>query len=238
MLGPAESVRVRDKGPTLDTDILALEYGQQYDQYRWIGQMQAAVLTFYGVVAAISLAAVAALRPEPFDPAFLLWVGLVMIAVGLLGCLVGIGVLKSREMQARTQAYLICLLLGMVEAAPKLAEDPNLQLRYRNLLSGGGTFSLMNTMNLVIVIALASGETLLVSGAAVVSVSLFDIDATVAVVGPVLLVVVWIASIILVRQQMKSARSSLNTDFERATERENLDCLRPTFITGSEPRDP
>jgi len=98
-------------------DILETEYKEQYNQYRWIGQMQSYVLTFYGAVTVFSFAAMAAFRPQPPAQIDYHWPAVIMILLGFLGILVGYGLFRSRTMQRRTALYLKSLLLQMTNSA-------------------------------------------------------------------------------------------------------------------------
>jgi hypothetical protein len=151
-------------------DVIETEYKEQYQQYRWIGQMQSVVLTLYAAVTTFALAATAALRPESPTPIDYRWPAGVMIGLGLLGVLVGYGLFRSRTMQRRTAWYLASLLIqlaGSVEDREALSTSA---LRFRSLCSTRGRFKLWDTTNTAILVALYSGEALFLTGVLVFSV--------------------------------------------------------------------
>lgn len=174
-------------------DVLETEYKEHYNQYRWIGQMQAAVLTFYGVVTTFALLATAVLRPQPPAQMDYRWSAGVMIGLGSLGLLVGYGLFRSRTMQRRTALYLKCLLVQMASTVEDPAATTKSSLRFRSLCSTRGKFKLWDTMNIAILIALYSGEALLLTG--LISISVFgngmsaSCAATVGLLGMLALVI-------------------------------------------------
>lgn len=145
-------------------DVLEMEYKEQYNQYRWIGQMQIAVLTFYGVVTTIVAAAVAAFRPQAPIPIDYRWPAAIMIALGLLGIFVGYGLFRSRIMQRRTALYLLTVLVQMANSVDDASSVNDPALRFRKLCSTKGYFRLWDTMNIIILIAFYSGEFLILTG--------------------------------------------------------------------------
>ncbi len=146
------------------TDVLETEYKEQYNQYRWIGQMQVAVLTFYGVVTAFAMAAVAAFRPQAPTPIDYRWPAGVMIMLGFFGLFVGYGLFRSRTMQRRTAWYLTTLLVQMASAVLDIGAVNGSALRFRILISTRGRFKLWDTVNIVILLALYSGEVFVFTG--------------------------------------------------------------------------
>lgn len=153
------------------SEVLRMEYGEQYNQYRWIGQMQAVVLTLYGAITTFALASVAALRgllPQEID---LSWPALVMAVLGFLGLLVGYSLFRSRIMQRRTAQYLVSLLRQLEQETrggstgtsgePKPSTSA---LRFRGLCTTANRFSLWDTMNITILVAVFAGFSLLVTG--------------------------------------------------------------------------
>lgn len=149
-------------------ELLEMEYKEQYNQYRWIGQMQSFVLTFYGVVVGFSFVIIGALSPGPVQLKLQYsidyrWLALVLVCDGLLGVFVGIAIFCSRSMQRRTAWYQICLLTQMVSAMDTWVTEQS-ALRYRVLCTGGPRFSLRNTINTTFFIALVSGEAFFISG--------------------------------------------------------------------------
>lgn len=147
------------------TDVLETEYKEHYNQYRWIGQMQVAVLTFYGVVTAFAMAAVAAFRPQAPTAIEYRWPAGIMIVLGVLGIfVVGYGLFRSRTMQRRTAWYLTTLLVQMAGAVEDSDAVNGSALRFRSLCSTRGRFKLWDTMNIVILLALYSGEGFLLTG--------------------------------------------------------------------------
>jgi hypothetical protein len=147
--------------------VLETEYKEQYNQYRWIGQMQAGILTFYGVVATVAMLAVAALRPQPPTPIDLRWPGGVMVGVGFLGILVGYGLFRSRTMQRRTALYLKSLLVQMARETEDASSVNDSALRFRSLCDTRGRFKMWDTMNIAILIAFYSGEAFIITGGVV-----------------------------------------------------------------------
>jgi len=145
-------------------NLLETEYKEQYNQYRWIGQMQLAVLTFYGIVTTIAIAAVASFRPQGPNPIDYRWPAVIMIILGSLGLFIGYGLFRSRTMQRRTALYLKTLLIQMLDAADDAKDLEYSALRFRNLCSTKGRFKMWDTINIVILIALYSGEALLITG--------------------------------------------------------------------------
>jgi len=145
-------------------DILETEYKEQYSQYRWIGQMQSHVLTFYGVVVAFSFAAIAAFRQLPSTQIDYRLPAVITIMLGLLGLLVGYGLFRSRTMQRRTAKYLGAIINQMLNSAEDNVPLKESALRYRSLCSTKGHFKFLDTMNIVILIALYSGETFFLGG--------------------------------------------------------------------------
>lgn len=146
------------------TDVLEMEYKEQYNQYRWIGQMQVAVLTFYGIISAFAAAAVAAFRPQDLTATYYRWPVGVMIALGIFGLLVGYALLRSRTMQLRTAWYLATLLVQMAGAAENIDSVSDSRLRFRSLCSTKGRFKLWDTMNIVVLLALYSGGLFILTG--------------------------------------------------------------------------
>lgn len=148
-------------------ELLALEYQEQYNQYRWIGTMQSVVLTFFGVVTSAILLIMTKFLGE--DPSFsdLLWPSRVAIILGIIGICVSIGLVKSRGMQNRTARYLAALVFEMA----KHAEDPSIpektSLRYRGLCSSKGRFAFLDTSNIATFLALVFSVLLGVAGAAI-----------------------------------------------------------------------
>ena len=130
--------------------LLEVEYKEQYNQYRWIGQMQGLVLIFYGAVAAFGLRASANTAGA-------------LVGVGLLGIFTGFALLNSRLMQMRTARYLVELLCQIGEGVDSWALDKT-ALRYRALCGTSGHFSLLDTMNTGFLIAFFSGGALFIYG--------------------------------------------------------------------------
>jgi hypothetical protein len=146
-------------------DILEMEYREQYNQYRWIGQMQVAVLTFYGIVSTFATLAVAAFRPEDPTTVYYRWPAGVMIVLGIFGMFIGWGLFRSRIMQLRTARYLAILLVQMAGAAQDIVSVSGSALPFRTLCSTRGRFRLWDTMNIVILLAFFLGEGFLLAGA-------------------------------------------------------------------------
>ena len=145
-------------------DVLQTEFKEQENQYRWIGQMQNAVITFYAAVAAFSMLAVTALRPQASTPIDLPWPGGVMIAVGILGILVTVGLFHSRTMQRRTAWYLGLLLVQMAKETDDYAPAKNSALLQRSLCTTRDRFRLLDTMNVVTLIAFYSAVAFIITG--------------------------------------------------------------------------
>jgi hypothetical protein len=146
--------------------VLELEYKQQYDQYRWIGQQQTTVLTLYSAISAFLGATVAALRPDGNnpDPEYLVLVGIVLIFIGLLGIAVGVGLFKSRLMQRRTGQYITLLLRNLVEMSTEPTKLKASALHFRALCTTGSEFSLLDTMNSAILLTIVGGEGFAIAG--------------------------------------------------------------------------
>lgn len=105
------------------------------------------------------------MRPSSPDLDYYGWLGVVLIIIGALGCLVGFGLFRSRSMQRRTQWYLTSILLQLANIVNSGQPLKYPALRFRVLCTTGGQFRLLDTMNLVILIAMLSGEALLIVGA-------------------------------------------------------------------------
>jgi hypothetical protein len=142
-------------------DVLKTEYKEQYNQYRWIGQMQVVVLSLYGVVSSFAMRA---FRPQASSPIDYRWPAGIMIALGLLGLFVGYGLFRSRTMQRRTAWYLTDLLIQMARAVEDASSEKDSALRFRGLCSTRTRFKLWNTMNVVILITLYCGEAFTLTG--------------------------------------------------------------------------
>ena len=165
-------------------ELLETENKEQYNRYRWIGQMQSVVLTFYGAVATFSFLAINALRPQPSQQFDYRWLAGVLVTVGLLGCFTGIALFQSRSMQRRTAWCLTCLLAQMASAMDGWILEQS-ALRFRALCTGGPRIGLLNTMNTAFFIALVSGEAFLICGAAVFLVAQFNFAPESASIGGV-----------------------------------------------------
>lgn len=145
-------------------DVLNTEYKEQYNQYRWIGQIQAIVLTFYGVVTTFAIATMVVLSSQSQNKIDYNWPAGIMIGIGFLGLLLGYGLFRSRTMQRRTYLYLNLLLMQMADNVEDAEPIKNSALRFRSLCSTQGRFKLSDTINIAILIAFYSGEVLLFVG--------------------------------------------------------------------------
>lgn len=200
-------------------DVLEIEYKEQYNQYRWIGQMQAAVLTFYGVVTAIAMAAVAAFRPQAPTPIDYHWPAGVMIALGFLGLFIGYGLFRSRAMQRRTHLYLTTLIVEMARATDAFASVQSTPLRFRTLCSTHGNFKLSDTMNIFTLIAVLAGEAFVITGI----LALFVVEGYLClyqatVIGAVVVVVLFLATRPLTEKYIvKREEKRMMTDYLNAS---------------------
>lgn len=212
-------------------DILETEYKEQYNQYRWIGQMQSYVLTFYGAVTLFSFAAMAAFRPQPPDQIDHRLLALVMIVLGFLGILVGYGLFRSRTMQNRTALYLRSLLLQMANAAEDHDSLCGSALRFRSLISTKGRFKMWDTMNIAILIAFYSGESFVLTGVLVFLVASWRLCLNQAVLtGLVLLVALFVLTPIIVqRLLMDKETKRMKDEYVIATPKINPDQMEEHF---------
>lgn len=212
-------------------DVLNAEHKEQYNQYRWIGQMQAVVLTFYGVVATFALAAMAVLRPQSPISIDYRWPAGVMIGIGFLGILVGYGLFRSRSMQRRTAWYLASLLFQMADSVEDADSLKDSALRFRVLCSTRGRFKLWDTMNIAILIAFYSGETLLLVGVLTMLVVGGGLCLSLAVkIGLVCVVgLVVLTPILIQRYLMDREKNRMTTEYEDAAKIQTVEQMRKRF---------
>ena len=96
--------------------VIEIEYKEQFNQYRWIGHMQAIVISLYTATTTIGLAITVLFWPQDHALIDYCWLAVVIIFMGLLGILVGYGLFRSRTMQLRTSLYLRTLLIQLAES--------------------------------------------------------------------------------------------------------------------------
>lgn len=221
-------------------DVIEIEYKEQYQQYRWIGQMQAVVLTLYAAVTTFALAATAALRPQPPAPIDYRWPAGIMIGLGLLGFLVGYGLFRSRTMQRRTAWYLASLLIQLAESVEDYAALSNSALRFRSLCSTRGKFKLWDTMNIAILIAVYSGEALFVSGVLVFSVQSSILPSLCALVtGVVGLLVLFALTPIVVQSFLINPETKrLEDEYRNAAKTSSLEEMGRQFGLPDQSQEP
>ena len=160
------------RGTYESADVLKLEYEQQYQQYRWIGQQQSAFLTFYGVLisASILLFGIFAKfgNSQSLDQTYLAWLGGGLLFYGIIGYFLTAYLISSKAMQMRTAIYLAELLKDMCDLAPvekvlsSVSEPIGSSFRFRALCTSKGRFKALDTGNIAIAIAFIAG-TLLIS---------------------------------------------------------------------------
>jgi hypothetical protein len=150
-----------------NVQILLAELSEQYHQYRFIGQAQALLFTFYGTLVAASFAAMSLLKSEKerVPPDVL---GVALIFLGLAGILVGVGTVASRAMQGRTQMYLATLLHGL-SGFDGVTEQTRKALYFRSICSTAGRFGLYDTVNTAAVIVNSIGVSCLAVGIFILS---------------------------------------------------------------------
>jgi len=211
-------------------DILETEYKEQFNQYRWIGQMQSYVLTFYGTVTAFSFAAMAAFRPQPPSQIDYRWPAGVMIALGLFGLFIGYGLFRSRTMQSRTALYLKSLLLQMANSAEDYASLNKSALCFRSLVSTKGRFKLWDTMNIAILIAFYSGESFVVVGVLAFMVVLAGLCLSQAVlIGLVLLVALFVLTLVMVQRLLMNKETKHMEEEYRSAANMGTDQMEKQF---------
>jgi uncharacterized membrane protein (DUF485 family) len=211
-------------------DILETEYKEQYNQYRWIGQMQSYVLAFYGAVTVFSFAAMAAFRPQPPAQIDYRWPAVVMIVLGFLGILVGYGLFRSRTMQRRTGLYLKSLLLQMTNSAEDYSSLKESSLRFRSLASTKGRFKLWDTMNIAILIAFYSGESFVLAGFLAFIVVGGKLCLSQAVlIGVVLLVALFVLTPIIVQRLLMDKETKRMKEEYRIANKIRLDQMGEHF---------
>ncbi|MEW6413611.1 MAG: hypothetical protein AB1483_14235 [Candidatus Zixiibacteriota bacterium] len=190
------------------SDVLKTELGEQYNQYRWVGQIQAIVLTFYGAVVTLVLSAAALLRPAHINPPHYVWIGWGLICLGLFGSFVGYGLFRSRRMQVMTARYMSLLLLNLVNETKDNVKPGCSAFRFRNLRSTGGGFSLSDTINLAILIAFYVGEALLIGGLSLL-LYVWEVDLLISV-ALVLSVVALLVTPLVLDRSMRKERSKMD----------------------------
>ena len=139
------------------SDVLEIEYKEQSNQYRWIGHMQAIVISLYTAIITLGLAIAVSFWPQDHALIDFHWLAVVIIVMGLTGTVVGYGLLQSRTMQRRTSLYLSKLLLQLAESVDDHYTLSNSALRFRRLCSTGGKFKMWDTMNIAILITIWYG---------------------------------------------------------------------------------
>ncbi len=226
-------------------DVLETEYKEQYNQYRWIGQMQVAVLTFYGVVTAFAMAAVAAFRPQTPTAIDYRWPAGVMIVLGFLGLFVGYGLFRSRTMQRRTARYLTTLLVQMASDVDDAKSVKNSALRFRSLCSTRDRFMLWDTMNIVILIALYSGEVFLITGILAFLVVGSSLCLNQAVmIGVICMVVLLVVTLVLAQKLVMDKETvRMTTDYKEAEKMQTLQQMQehlglPKKVEAEQPKSP
>lgn len=197
------------------SEILSLEYQEQYNQYRWIGTMQSVILTFYGAVTSFSLFAVSKSTGTSSSLSDFLWPSRLLVFFGVLGVIVAIGLIKSRGMQARTAKYLEAMICEMAS----LSQDPvpdKTALRYRRLCSSQGRFAFLDTSNIATYLAFVFGLLLTAVGlvvAIVIDVE-FEADVWLLWFGPLgVLVVVLVVSKWILGAMWNAEQCAVDLDF-------------------------
>ncbi|MCJ7547723.1 MAG: hypothetical protein MUP30_13050 [Deltaproteobacteria bacterium] len=200
-------------------DLLETEYKEQYNQYRWIGQMQSHILTFYAAVAVFALAAMAAFLPQDPNPIDCRWPAGVVIGLGVLGILVGFGLFRSRTMQRRTDWYLKSLLIHMAENVEDTNSLNDSAIRFRSLCSTKGRFKMWDTMNISILIAFYSAGFFVLAGSLILSVVMHWVYLSLSqaiVIGLVVFLVLVVAIPVLIQKMMNREAKAMEKEYRDA----------------------
>lgn len=173
------------------TEVMRVEYEQQYEQYRWIGRQQTLVFTFYAAIVAATFALISAfskegvvLQSQPW------WFLVILFFLGIVGIGISAALIKSRGMQFRTTIYLLELLIQMTEESTTTSTSVP-ALRFRRVPTSGGEFMPRDTATIAISLAFVFGIALIFGALAILLTTKFCVDQFLASI-------YWLASVIVV----------------------------------------
>ena len=218
-------------------EILKNEYSEQYNQYRWIGTMQSVILTFYGAIAAFSIFAVSKFytsnNAQSYDCSnSVTFCSFVLLAIGILGILVGIGLIHSRSMQYRTQRYLSSILYELARISKKDNLLDKTSLRIRALCSSRSKFKFLDTSNIAAYLSFTSGISILLVGIfnyLRINPSILSVNCFKYIIFPLLFITILVISKLFLNWIMNRLTSQADKELEEIMKKKGLDIMLESF---------